>query len=50
LDHEIDPVASELHYTPLSAIRGAIAENERVIVEVRGKFYNVYKGGMLDDQ
>lgn len=43
-------MASELHYTPLSAIQGAITENERAIAEAKGKFYDVYKGGILDDQ
>ena len=50
LDHEIDPMARELHHTPLSAIHGAITENKRAIAEAMGKFYDVYQGGMLDDQ
>ena len=43
-------MASELHHTPLSAIQGAITENKRAIAEAKGKFYDVYKGGILDDQ
>jgi hypothetical protein len=50
LDHELDPVASELHHTPLSAIQGAITKNKRAIAKAKGKFYDVYKGGVLDDQ
>jgi hypothetical protein len=50
LDYEIDPMASEFPHTPLSAIHGAITVNKRAIAEAMRKFYDVYKGGMLDDQ
>jgi hypothetical protein len=49
-DPEIDLIANKLHYTPLSAIQGAITENKSAIAEAKGKFYNVYKGRILDDQ
>jgi hypothetical protein len=43
-------VASELNYIFLLAIHGAITENKRAIAEAIGKFYDMYKGGILDDQ
>jgi hypothetical protein len=50
LDHEMDPIPSELHYIPLPTIHGAITENKRAIAEAIEKFYDIYKDNILDDQ
>jgi hypothetical protein len=50
VNHEIDPMASGLHHTPLWAIHGVITENKRAVAEAKREFDHAHKDGMLDDQ